>query len=286
MEKMRVTNQAVASVERSYVLGTEDDEIARLGLQHAVWRPRVLDAWRNNGFTAGQRVVDVGCGPGYASLDLAELVGPQGKVMGVDRSARFLRAAREKANERSLPNCIFQECDLDRDDLPVREADGAWCRWIFAFVTQPRSLVARIHRALKPGARLVIHEYFDYATWRLAPRSEIFETFVAAVMRSWRNAGGEPDIALWLPAWLEQLGFAVDHVTPIVDAVTPSDFVWQWPAAFVRTSLPRLVASGDLGEDQAEAVAHVLADYEDTSWARMITPGVLEISATRLQDPH
>jgi ubiquinone/menaquinone biosynthesis C-methylase UbiE len=281
---METTNQAVASMERSYVLGTEDDEIARLGLQHAVWRTRALDAWHNNGFATGQRVLDVGCGPGYASLDLAELVGPQGQVTGVDRSARFLRVARGKAHERGLRNCIFQECDLDREDLPVRDADGAWCRWIFAFVTQPRSLLARIHRALKPGARLVIHEYFDYATWRLAPRSEIFETFVAAVMKRWRNAGGEPDIALALPAWLEQLGFAVDHVTPIVEAVKPSDFVWQWPAAFVRTSLPRLVASGDLAEDQAEAVAHVLEEYEDTGGARMITPGVLEISATRLQD--
>jgi ubiquinone/menaquinone biosynthesis C-methylase UbiE len=281
---METTNRALASTERSYVLGTDDDEIARLGLQHAVWRPRVLDAWHNNGFASGQRVLDVGCGPGHASLDLAELVGPHGEVMGVDRSARFLRAARKMANERGLRNCVFEECDLDREDLPVREADGAWCRWIFAFVTQPRSLLARIHRALKPGARLVIHEYFDYAAWRLAPRSEIFETFVGAVMQSWRKAGGEPDIALALPAWLAQLGFAVHHVTPIVDAVRPSDFVWQWPAAFVRTSLARLVASGDLADDQAEAVAHVLQEYEDTGWARMITPGVLEISATRLKD--
>ena len=66
--------------EKDYVLGTHDEEIARLGLQHRVWRPRVLDAWRRAGFTLGQTILDVGCGPGHATLDLAEIVGPRGRA--------------------------------------------------------------------------------------------------------------------------------------------------------------------------------------------------------------
>ena len=54
-----------------YLLGTHDDEIARLALQHRVWRPRVLDAWRRAGIGPGDRVIDIGAGPGFASLDLA-----------------------------------------------------------------------------------------------------------------------------------------------------------------------------------------------------------------------
>ena len=75
-----------AQKERDYVLGTHDDEIVRLGLQHRVWRARTHDAWRRAGFTIGQTLLDVGCGPGYASLDLAELVGPTGRVVAIDRS--------------------------------------------------------------------------------------------------------------------------------------------------------------------------------------------------------
>src|SRR6266513_624084 len=56
-----------AAAERDYVLGTHDDEVARLGLQHRVWRPRALDAWRRAQFTRGQTILDIGCGPGYAS---------------------------------------------------------------------------------------------------------------------------------------------------------------------------------------------------------------------------
>src|SRR5262245_42646751 len=76
--------------EREYVLGTKDDEIERLGLQHRVWRPRALDAWRRAGITVGQTVIDVGAGPGHAAIDLAGIVGPLGKVVAVDRSAHFL----------------------------------------------------------------------------------------------------------------------------------------------------------------------------------------------------
>ena len=52
--------------ERDYVLGTHDEEIERLGLQHRVWRPRMLEAWRRAGVTVGSRVIDIGAGPGYA----------------------------------------------------------------------------------------------------------------------------------------------------------------------------------------------------------------------------
>ena len=83
--------------ERDYVLGTHDEELLRLGLQHRVWRPRALDAWRRAGFTVGQTLIDVGCGPGYAAVDLAEIVGPSGRIIALDRSQRFLAALQRLA---------------------------------------------------------------------------------------------------------------------------------------------------------------------------------------------
>jgi len=122
-----------ASGERDYVLGTRDDEIARLGLQHRVWRPRALDAWRRAGFSVGQTLLDVGCGPGFAALDLAEIVGPSGKVLAIDRSRRFLDATVAGCRQRGLHNVAPIELDLDEGTLPAIEADGAWCRWALAF---------------------------------------------------------------------------------------------------------------------------------------------------------
>jgi SAM-dependent methyltransferase len=259
------------SQERDYVLGTHDEEIARLGLQHRVWRPRALQAWMDAGFTAGQTIVDVGCGPGYASLDLAEIVGATGRVVAIDRSRRFLDVLESKG----LANIRTVEADLDRDELPEVAADGVWIRWVLAFVRDPKALLNRAIRLLRPGGTIVIHEYFDYSTWRLAPRSERFENFVATVMASWREEGGEPDIGLDVPHWLGEQGLEIRRMKPIVDVVRPESFVWQWPATFVKVGLARLV---DLGRMSSQVADETMQEFSERA-TLLITPAVLEIIA-------
>src|SRR6266705_6978137 len=104
--------------ESDYVLGTHDEELARLGLQHRVWRSVALDCWKKAGITVGSRVLDVGAGPGYATVDLAEIVGPAGEVVALERSSKFVRAMREAVRGRSLTNVRIHELDLMTDDLP------------------------------------------------------------------------------------------------------------------------------------------------------------------------
>ena len=272
---------AKASQERDYVLGTHDEEIARLALQHRVWRARALDAWRRAGFTVGQTVLDIGCGPGFATMDLAGIVGPAGRVVALDRSRRFLDTLEEARRQQGLANITTHELDLDDDPLPSGPFDAAWSRWVFAFVKRPRDLLARVAAALRPGGVLVMNEYIHYATWRMSPRSAEFETFVNAVIDRWRASGGEPDVGLDLPRWLEELGFDLRGLTTIMDVVTPSNFVWQWPRTFMDVGLKRLVDLGDLTEDQARAITRAFEEGEATPGTRMVTPAVLEIIAVR-----
>ena len=91
-----------------YVLGTRDDEVRRLGIQHRVWRDRMLDAFRRAEIGPGQTVIDVGAGPGFAAADLAELVGPSGKVVGLERAPHFLDTIRS----RGLGNIEVREQDV------------------------------------------------------------------------------------------------------------------------------------------------------------------------------
>ncbi len=269
------------SRDRDYVLGTHDDEISRLALQHRVWRPRALDAWRRAGFTVGQTLLDIGCGPGHASVDLVEIVGPSGRVVAMDRSRRFLDALEATRLQRGLGDITTLELDLNAEGPAGVEADGAWARWVFAFVKHPRDLLERVGGALKPGGVLVVHEYFDYATWRVAPRSPEIEEFVRVVMESWRADGGEPDIGLDLPILLEELGFVTKRLHPIIDVVPASNFVWQWPTAFIQVGLRRLVDLGHLPADRARAISEALAASEAAPHTLMVTPAVLEIIAVR-----
>jgi SAM-dependent methyltransferase len=269
------------SDDKDYVLGTHDEEISRLGLQHRVWRPRALDAWRRANFTVGQTLLDIGCGPGFATLDLAEIVGPSGRVIAIDRSHRFIAALQAALKQHELNNVTEFELDLDEADFPSVSADGAWCRWVFTFVKKPRDLLARVSRTLKTGAPFVIHEYFHYSTWRLSPRSPEHEEFVRIVMEAWRADGGEPDIGLALPIWLNDLGFEIKSMLPIVDVISPSNFVWQWPKSFVQSGLRRLVDLGSIQPERAEEILESFMTLEKQPNTLMITPGVLEIVAIR-----
>jgi hypothetical protein len=100
-------------------------------------------------------------------------------------------------------------------------------------------------------------------------------------MESWRADGGEPDIGLDLPIWLEELGFSTKSLQPIIDVVPASNFVWQWPTAFIQVGLRRLVDLGHLTADRARAISEALAASEAAPRTLMVTPAVLEIIAVR-----
>ena len=99
--------------DAEYVLGTHAEEVARLGLQHRVWRPVVTECWQRVGITHGWRVLDAGAGPGYATADLAQIVGPAGAVLAIERSARFLKVARARCQSLGLTNVEFREAVSD-----------------------------------------------------------------------------------------------------------------------------------------------------------------------------
>ncbi len=268
--------------EKDYILGTHDEEIERLGLQHRVWRPRALDAWRRAGITVGQTVLDVGCGPGYAAADLAGIVGESGRVVAVDRSRRFLDALERAREKASIDNVESHELDLDDGVLPPGPFDAAWARWVFAFVRRPKDLLKRVADALRPGGVFVAHEYFEYSTFRLLPRSAELEEFVRVVEASWRADGGEPDIGRELPDWLRQVGFRIREIKPIVDVVPTSNFVWQWPRSFIEVGLARLVQIGRIEAGRAREISAALKARDGDPNTFLITPAVLEIIAVKV----
>jgi len=109
--------------EREYVLGTGESEIDRLGLQHSVWRADAAAAWRAAHFRPGDTILDVGCGPGFAALDLADLVRPGGRVLAVDQSQRFLEHVRTQRVARDVDNIALLQRDLttfEFDDIRSR----------------------------------------------------------------------------------------------------------------------------------------------------------------------
>ena len=104
---------------------------------------------------AGQRVLDIGCGFGDTSQRIAELVGPEGEVVGVDVAPRFIETATREAADAGVGNVTFEVRDVQFD--PLGEGyDLAFSRMGTMFFASPVAALRNVRASLKPGGRLVM----------------------------------------------------------------------------------------------------------------------------------
>ncbi|HWN81681.1 MAG TPA: methyltransferase domain-containing protein [Candidatus Udaeobacter sp.] len=266
-----------------YVLGTGDDELLRLGFQHQVWSAAAAAHWERARFGPGQTLLDVGSGPGYATLDLARLVGPSGKVLAVDRSPGFLNhleGAAQALGLRQIQTCL---ADLAADGawIPPGTAHGAYARWVLCFVADPARVIAAVARALRPGGRFAIADYYRYAAISVAPVSPAFRRVIDAVEVSWGVHGGDPAIGLRLPELLTQHGFVLEEVRPLIRIAHPGTALWEWPTTFFRNFLPVLRRADLITSEDEAAFARDWAERSRNPAARFFSPPMVEIVATK-----
>lgn len=271
---------------REYVLGTNPEELRRLGFQHRLWSQPAHALWFRAGIRPGLRILDVGCGPGYASLELAQFAGPEGRVVGIDESEPFVAFAREQAAARHLPQAEFHAADATHleslEGIEPASFDLAYVRWVFCFVPDPEAVVGAIARMLRPGGRLCVQDYFRYETMCVAPRSEAFERVIAAIARSWRDHGGDPDIMGRLPALARTAGLEVEHIAPVNPGpARPGQPMWAWPDSFWKVFLPRLEQLGYITADERDAFLQAWRDRSADPAAFMHLPANYELIARR-----
>jgi SAM-dependent methyltransferase len=104
-------------------------------------------------------VLDVGCGFGDSTLQIAELVGPEGEAVGVDCAVRFIDSATKDAEEKGITNASFIAADVQTDALPG-DFDHAFARFGTMFFMMPGAAMRNVRMALKPGGT------FTQIVWR------------------------------------------------------------------------------------------------------------------------
>ncbi len=121
--------------------------------------------------SAGQHIVDLGCGTGQTTLELAGRVAPGGRAVGVDIAAVLLDRAREHAADAGIANIEFQHADVQSSDLGAARFDGAFSRFGVMFFADPVAAFTNVHRTLRPGAVLsfVCWQPVTSNDWMLVP---------------------------------------------------------------------------------------------------------------------
>ncbi len=149
-----------ATISDTYPLGRSEAETRRLVLQNQIFGPLTRQFLQAAGINRGMKVLDLGSGAGDVAMLLADLVGPEGEVVGVDMNADILETARARVSALGWSNVRFHHGDVLDLGLPT-DFDAVVGRWILMYVADPVALLRDVQSHLRPGGIVAFQESAD-----------------------------------------------------------------------------------------------------------------------------
>jgi len=142
-----------------------------------------------------ERCLDIATGPGEPAMSIARMVGPDGRVIGIDLSEEMVQLATRIAKERRIPNVEFRVMDAEKMDFPDQSFDLVVSRFGFQVFTNPEVVAREAHRVLVPKGRIGV------AVWSTAEKAAAINAIVGPMLEF-----AEPDETGYLPTPFELAG--------------------------------------------------------------------------------
>ena len=270
----------MSNENNDYILGTESNELHRLGLQHQVWSEEARKGWALAGFTKGDRILDLGSGPGFCTMELAYMVGKEGKVIAVDKSEVYLDFI-ERANRQHQLNIDTILADFEHLVLPAENLDGMYCRWALAWIPDPTSILTKVYDALKPGGKIVIQEYFDWSTFQTEPFYPELKKSIKVICDSFSTPPNNINVGRQLPDVFRKIGFHQLNQRSMQKMIKPKDLAWQWPYTFLHIFLPKLIDMGLQSEADVNMALEQMEQLTQDSHSTIFCPLMVEVIAQK-----
>ncbi|MGH7786667.1 MAG: methyltransferase domain-containing protein [Candidatus Binatia bacterium] len=180
----------------------------RLRILARVVLPTTRRLFERVGVGPGMACLDVGCGGGDASVELARLVGPRGRVIGIDMDAAQLELARAEAAALELDNIEFRVSQIGAGG-DEQAFDVVYARFVLTHLPDAAAALAWMLGRVRPGG-LAIVEDIDFRGHFCEPDHPSFRRFVDLYTQVVRGRGADPDIGPRLPGLLLDVG--AEHV--------------------------------------------------------------------------
>jgi SAM-dependent methyltransferase len=200
MESARVASSSAMS-EIPYIIRGGLSGRERLRLLSGVLRPTTRALLDRVGVPHGARCLDVGCGGGDVSLELAAR---GGRVVGIDVDEEKLDIAREEAAVVGR-DVTYRLADITSEDVG-NHWDLCYSRFLLTHLTDPAGAVRRLHGALRPGGALLVED-IDYSGSVSYPESAAYRRYCEIYVATAQLRGCDPNIGPRLPALLQDAGF-------------------------------------------------------------------------------
>ncbi len=247
------------SAPDSYALGHSEAETRRLILQHQIYAPITRRFFEAAGIGRGMRVLDVGSGAGDVAMLAADLVGPRGRVVGIERNGEIVETARARAESAGWTNVEFLVGEVGRVG-PAPGFDAVVGRWVLMHQSDPVALLRSVVPLVRAGGIVAFHENdFTYPP-TLVPVTELSKR-----IQSWSipppGAPPPPEMRMGTSLYRVFLEAGLPGPELIVEAAAGGGPDWPgyaYVAETIRSLLPSLETT--TGLDPREVDVDTLAD--------------------------
>lgn len=202
----------------------------------------------------GESVLSIGCGPGFEPLELAEEVGEDGRVHGIDASEAMLTLAEERCG--SSPQVTLERGDAT--DLPVDDAsvDAATSVQVYEYVEDVHTAAAELQRVLRPGGRAVVYATdWDSIVWNATDRERTRD-----ILAEWDGHCARPHLGSELRPVLAAAGLTVETVEPFTIVETSLEDTF---AGHMQHLMSTYAATHDVATETARAWSDDLEALEE-----------------------
>jgi ubiquinone/menaquinone biosynthesis C-methylase UbiE len=175
-------------------------------LRSHTWRTAVNSAgYLLGSLEPGQRLLDVGCGPGSITVDLAALVAP-GDVVGIDAEPEVIAKAQARSLTTDGPRPAFATGDVYALDFAEGSFDVVHAHQVLQHLTDPVAAMRDMARVLRPGGLLAVRDS-DYAAFAWAPADPRLDRWLELYHQVTSHNGAEADAGRYLLGWVQEAGF-------------------------------------------------------------------------------
>lgn len=222
------------------------------------------------------RILDVGCGPGSITLDLAQLV-PQGSVVAIDAVEGILQGARELAKTRGITNVSFEQHDANELPFKDSEFDIVFCHQVLQHVNQPVAILKEMKRVARKDGIVAAREA-DYKAFAWYPELPDLDTWGRVYQETAKANGAEPNAGRYVRTWAREAGFADEDVTFSWDCWNyqgDEAVVWghTWTARTLHSSYAiTSQAKGTATQEDLGRISEAWKEFAETEGAFIIIP--------------
>jgi ubiquinone/menaquinone biosynthesis C-methylase UbiE len=240
----------MSSDSTHYVLGHTQEELERLQRQAEFFAEPTAEILTAAGLSKGMQVLDVGCGVGDVSLIAADLVGPTGSIVGLDRSEAALSVARARAVATDRNWVSFELGDVNNFG-GAQSYDAVIGRFILLHLTSPADMLRRLAGQLKRNCIVSFIE-MDIGTATAVPGFPLFDLCMGWIVEMYRRAGFEPNMGSKLYGAFRAAGLSPQLAGSCRVEAGPTPAALDYITDSIRSAMPVLEKLGIAGAEEIQ----------------------------------